>query len=467
MSTVDYDLLVIGGGPGGYACAIRAGQLGLRTACIDERQTMGGTCLNVGCIPSKALLHATQLYHMAASGQLSVLGLKFSGAAVDLPALMRAKDETVAGLTRGIDFLLRKNGVTRLKGRAAFTTPHSVSYGSESVTAKTIVIATGSVPAQPPFCEIDNKAGRIVDSTGALSFPSVPQRLAVVGGGAIGLEMGSVWRRLGSEVTVIEYMDQILPGMDGDISRAMAKALVRQGLRICTSTGVTAIDVGVKDITLALQSREGKTAPRLSVDAVLVATGRKPNTSGLALDSGGLATDERGFIAVDHHCATAVPGIYAIGDVTPGPMLAHRAEDEGIAVAEWIAGLANRIDHAIIPSVVYTSPEAAGVGMTEQELTRSGLPYRKSVFPMSANSRAKANHETDGFVKILAHAETDVVLGAHIVASMAGTMIAQIAQAMEFAATSEDIAYTCHAHPTHNEAIKEAAMGIRASALHI
>ncbi|PDT83905.1 dihydrolipoyl dehydrogenase [Sinorhizobium sp. BJ1] len=461
----DYDVLVIGGGPGGYACAIRAAQLKLRTACADLRDTLGGTCLNVGCIPSKALLNATHHYELAVSGKLGALGIDIGNVAFDLSRLMAAKDDTVSSLTKGIDFLFRKSGVTRLKGKARFEAENSISIDGKQVTAKSIVIATGSKSAPFNGHAIDNPGGRIVDSTGALSFSMVPEHLAVIGGGAIGLELGSVWRRLGSQVTVIEYLDVILPGMDKDIRAKALQILTQQGMTILTSTAVERISQIENGVTLSIAGAEGKRT--LSASAVLIATGRRPNTDGLALEKIGLQTDNRGHIPIGSKCETAVRGIYAIGDVTPGPMLAHRAEDEGIAVAEHLAGLVRPISHAVIPSVVYTSPEIASVGRTEQELREAGVSFTKAVFPMSANSRATANREPEGFVKILADRETDVVLGAHIISETAGTMIAQVAQAMEFGATSEDIAYSCHAHPTHSEAVKEAAMGIRGEAIHI
>lgn len=465
-SAFDYDVVVVGAGPGGYVCAIRAAQLGLRTACVDARDTLGGTCLNVGCIPSKALLHATHLYEQAAGGALSALGLGFGAVTADVPALMRAKAETVGDLTRGIELLFKSNGVDRLKGFASFRSPNALDVDGKAITAKAIVIATGSVPAPFAAATIDNEAGRIVDSTGALSLGRVPESLAVVGGGVIGLELGSVWRRLGANVTVVEYAEQILPGMDGDIRSGMGKILAAQGLEFRLATTVDAIVPAGNVLRLTLQGVDGAAAEPISAETVLVATGRRPNTHGLSLADAGLSVDDRGFIPVDRYGRTKISGIYAIGDVTAGPMLAHRAEDEGIAVAEAIAGNAVRLDHAIIPTVLYTDPEAASVGLTEDDLKRNGVDYRRSMFPMAANSRARTNREKVGFVKVLASAENDVVLGVHIIAASAGTMIAQAAQAMEFGATSEDIAYSCHAHPTHSEAIKEAAMGIRGKPIH-
>lgn len=460
----DYDVLVIGAGPGGYACAIRAAQLGLNTACVDSRETLGGTCLNVGCIPSKALLNASHHFHGAVNGTWKSFGIKAAEVSLDLPAMMAQKDETVSGLTRGIDFLFRKNKVTRLTGLAQFQSPGNVSIAGKTCTAKSVVIATGSVPSPFLSAKVDNDAGVVVDSTGALSLKAVPNRLVVVGGGVIGLELGSVWNRLGSEVTVLEYLDEILPGMDRDIRAKMRQLLQKQGLDVRTSVQVLGIrqDGSIAKVTLQAKG----TTETIEADTVLIATGRRPNTTDLRLEKAGIAVDDRGFITVNKDSETSARDIYAIGDVTTGPMLAHRAEDDGVALAERLAGIARHVNHAIVPAVVYTDPEAAGVGMTEDEVKATGRAYKVSTFPMTANSRAKANRETDGFVKLIADEKTDVVLGAHIVSSVAGTMIAQMAQAMEFGATAEDIAYTCHAHPTHSEAIKEAALGIGGSPIH-
>ncbi|HEV7249795.1 MAG TPA: dihydrolipoyl dehydrogenase [Shinella sp.] len=462
----DYDLLVIGGGPGGYACAIRAAQLGLKTACVEERTTLGGTCLNVGCIPSKTLLHATHLLETARDGHMAGFGIDTGSVSVDLAKLMARKDATVASLTRGIDFLFRKNGVTRLAGRARLAGPGRVEIAGKTVGAKSIVIATGSQPATLAGVAVDNAAGIVVDSTGALSLSRVPERLVVIGGGVIGLELGSVWRRLGAKVTVVEYAERILPGMDEDIRTTMTKLLARQGMSILASTTVTHVETGSGGATLALRTAYG-CASEVVADVVLLATGRKPNTGDLGLETVGVTPDDGGFVPVDHRGWTGVAGIHAIGDVTRGPMLAHRAEDEGIAVAERLAGKPGIVNHAMIPAVVYTDPEIAAVGRTEQALKAEGIAYRASTFPMLANSRAKANGDTEGFVKLLAEEKTGILLGAHLIGAMAGTMIAQIAQAMEFGATAEDIAYTCHAHPTHSEAIKEAALAFTGAAIHI
>lgn len=465
-SDADFDVIVIGAGPGGYVAAIRAAQLGLKTACVESRETLGGTCLNVGCIPSKALLHASELYDEIASGHLAKLGVDVSGASVDLDRLMAGKDDAVKGLTGGVAFLFKKNKVEWLSGHAAFETKNSVKVGDKVYTAKNIVVATGSSVTPLPGVAIDNDKGVVVDSTGALKLPKVPGHMVVIGGGVIGLELGSVWRRLGAKVTVVEYLDQILPGMDAEVRREANKLFTKQGFDIRTGTKVTGVAVDGGKAVVSIEPAAGGDADRIEADVVLVAIGRKPNTEGLALDKAGLSVNQRGQIEVGHDLSTTVPGIWAIGDVTPGPMLAHKAEDEGIAVAENIAGLNGIINHDVIPSVVYTHPEIAGVGLTE-EAAKEKTAVKVGKFPFLANSRAKTNHDTDGFVKIIADADTDRVLGVWIVSSLAGTMIAQAAQAMEFGASSEDIAYTCHAHPTHSEAVKEAAMAVRGKPIHM
>lgn len=467
MAEYDFDVLVIGAGPGGYVAAIRAAQLGLKTACAESRETLGGTCLNVGCIPSKALLHASELFEEAKDGTLAKMGVKLGSVELDLGQMMAEKTDAVKGLTGGIEYLFKKNKVEWLKGLASFKSKDTVEVGGKSYRAKNIVIATGSSVTQLPGVTVDNAKQVVIDSTGALDLPKVPDHLVVIGGGVIGLELGSVWRRLGAKVTVVEYLDQILPGMDKDVRAEMAKLLKKQGMEFRTSTKVTGVAVKGKTATVTVEPAAGGVAEKFTADAVLVAIGRKPNTDGLSLEQAGLTTNARGQIEIDHDFATAVPGVWAIGDVVPGPMLAHKAEDEGIAVAENIAGLTGIVNHEVIPAVVYTHPEAAGVGKTEDELKAAGVKYKVGKFPMLANSRAKTNHDTDGFVKVIADEGSDRVLGVHIVSSLAGTMIAQAAQAMEFGATSEDIAYTCHAHPTHNEAVKEAAMAVTGKPIHI
>lgn len=466
MADFDYDVLVIGAGPGGYVAAIRAAQLGLKTACAESRETLGGTCLNVGCIPSKAMLHASELYDEAANGTLAKLGVKIDAMSLDLSTMQGQRVDAVKGLTGGIEFLFKKNKVTWLKGLASFTGADTVDVGGQIVTAKNIVIATGSSVTPLPGVTVDNAGGKIVDSTGALELTKVPGHLVVVGGGVIGLELGSVWRRLGSKVTVVEYLDQILPGMDGEVRKEANKIFKKQGFEYRLGTKVTSAEAAGEGVTLTIEPAAGGEAETIEADVVLVSIGRRPNTEGLGLDKIGLAVNQRGQIEIDHDFATKAAGVWAIGDVVPGPMLAHKAEDEGIAVAENIAGLTGIVNHDVIPSVVYTKPEIAGVGLTEEAAKEKGA-IKVGKFPMMANSRAKTNHEPEGFVKIIADAETDKVLGVWIIATPAGTMIAQAAQAMEFGASSEDIAYTCHAHPTHSEAIKEAAMAVTGKPIHM
>ncbi|MDR6788573.1 dihydrolipoamide dehydrogenase [Sphingomonas sp. BE138] len=459
----DYDVLVIGAGPGGYVAAIRAAQLGLKTACAESRETLGGTCLNVGCIPSKALLHASELYDHAANGAMAKLGIKTT-VELDLDTMHGQRRDAVKQLTGGIEYLFKKNKVTWLKGRAAFKDAHSVDVAGQTVTAKNVVIATGSSVTPLPGVEIDQKI--IVDSTGALDLPTVPEHLVVIGGGVIGLELGSVWRRLGAKVTCVEYLDQILPGFDGDIRKESNKIFKKQGIEFQLSTKVTGIKVEGDRAILTVEPAAGGEPTTIEASHVLVSIGRRPNTEGLNLEAAGLSTNPRGQIEIDHDFRTKTDGVWAIGDVVPGPMLAHKAEDEGIAVAENIAGRHGIVNHAVIPSVVYTWPEVAGVGLTEEAAREQG-EVKVGKFPMMANSRAKTNHEPDGLVKVIADAKTDRVLGVWCIASVAGTMIAQAAQAMEFGATSEDIAYTCHAHPTHSEAVKEAAMAVQGKPIHI
>ena len=462
----DYDVLVIGAGPGGYVAAIRAAQLGLKTACVESRDTLGGTCLNVGCIPSKALLHGSELFEEAEGGHFATWGIT-AKPKLDLKVMMAEKTKAVGELTGGIEFLFKKNKVTWIKGHATFKDAHSVTVGDETVTAKEIIIATGSSVTPLPGVEVDNAKGRIVDSTGALELTEVPEHLVVIGGGVIGLELGSVWRRLGAKVTVVEFLDQLLPGMDGDMRKEAGRIFKKQGMELKLGHKVTGASVKGKKVTLTVEKAAGGDEQTIEASHVLVSIGRRPNTDKLGLENIGLELNKRGQIEIDHEFRTKVDGVRAIGDVVPGPMLAHKAEDEGIACAEYVAGQTGIVNHAVIPGVVYTMPEFADVGMTEEEAKEAGYTIKVGKFPMAANSRAKANRDTDGFVKVIADAETDRVLGVHIVASLAGTMIAQAAQAMEFGATSEDIAYTCHAHPTHAEALKEAAMAVQGKPIHM
>ena len=461
----DYDVLVIGAGPGGYVAAIRAAQLGLKTACAEGRETLGGTCLNVGCIPSKAMLHASEYFDAAANGSMAKMGIEVTPT-LNLDAMHGQRLDAIKQLTGGIEFLFKKNKVDWKKGYATFVDPHTVKVGDETVTAKNIIIATGSSVTPLPNVDVDNAKGVVVDSTGALELKGVPKKMVVIGGGVIGLELGSVWRRLGAEVTVVEFLDQLLPGMDMDVRKEAAKIFKKQGMTLKLGTKVTGCTVKGDTATLTLEPAAGGATETLEADCVLVSIGRRPNTDGLGLDAIGLELNKRGQIDTNHDFRTKVDGVWAIGDVIPGPMLAHKAEDEGIACAENIAGQTGIVNHAVIPGVVYTSPEIAGVGLTEEQAKERG-PVKVGKFPMLANSRAKTNHEPDGFVKVIADADTDRVLGVWCIASVAGTMIAEAAVAMEFGATSEDIAYTCHAHPTHSEAVKEAAMGVRGKAIHI
>ena len=467
MAEYDYDVLVIGAGPGGYVAAIRAAQLGLKVACAEARETLGGTCLNVGCIPSKALLHGSELFEEAAHGTLAKFGVKTGPVELDLATLQGEKATAVKELTGGIEYLFKKSKVDWLKGLATFKDAHTVEVDGKTHSARDIVIATGSSVTPLPGVEVDNDGGVIVDSTGALALDRVPGHMVVIGGGVIGLELGSVWRRLGAKVTVVEFLDQLLPGMDGEVRKEAAKIFRKQGMELKLSTKVTAARVEGKKATLTLEPAKGGEAETLEADCVLVAIGRRPNTAGLGLEAIGLQPNARGQIETGADFNTSVEGVWAIGDVIPGPMLAHKAEDEGIAVAENIAGRIGIVNHAVIPSVVYTMPEIAGVGLTEEAAREAGHEVRVGKFPMMANSRAKTNREPDGFVKVIADAASDRVLGVWMIASVAGTMIAQAAQAMEFGATSEDISYTCHAHPTHSEAIKEAAMAVTGKPIHI
>ncbi|KQM99508.1 MULTISPECIES: dihydrolipoyl dehydrogenase [Sphingomonas] len=464
MADYDYDVLVIGAGPGGYVAAIRAAQLGLRTACAESRDTLGGTCLNVGCIPSKALLHASEIYEEAKSGHLTKFGIDFQGVSLNLEQMHAEKAKAVKELTGGVEFLFKKNKVTWLKGKAAFQDAHTVDVNGQTVTAKNIVIATGSSVMPLPGVAVDQTT--VVDSTGALALPKVPEHMVVIGGGVIGLELGSVWRRLGAKVTVVEFVDQILPGFDGEVRRESAKLFKKQGMELKLSTKVTGVTVDNGVATVTVEPAAGGASETMTADAVLVSIGRKANVDGLNLEAIGLELNKRGQIETDHSFKTKVDGVWAIGDCVPGLMLAHKAEDEGVAVAENIAGQTGIVNEDVIPSVVYTMPEIAGVGLTE-EAAKDMTEIKVGKFPFAANSRAKTNRDTDGFVKVIADAKTDRVLGVWIVSSLAGTLIAEAAIAMEFGATSEDIAYTCHAHPTHAEALKEAAMAVQGKPIHI
>ena len=462
----DFDVVIIGGGPGGYNAAIRAGQLGLKVACVDPRATLGGTCLNVGCMPSKALLHASEMFEKASGSDFKTLGIEVEPK-LNLTQMMKQKAESVAALTKGVEFLFRKNKVEWLKGQGRIAGPGQVVVraedGSETTHgAKNIVIATGSVPAPLPGVEVDQTL--IVDSTGALSLPEVPKRMIVIGAGVIGLELGSVWRRLGAEVTVVEYLDRILPGTDAEVALALQKALARQGMVFRLGAKVTGAKASGKSVSLSFEPVAGGGAETLEAEVVLLAIGRRPNTEGLGLESVGIAPNKRGFIETDHG-RTSAAGVWAIGDVTPGPMLAHKAEDEAVAVIETIAGKAGHVNYEVIPAVVYTSPEVATVGRTEEELKAAGVAYKIGKFPFTANSRAKINHEAEGFVKVLADARTDRILGAHMVGPDVGEMVGEWCVAMEFVAASEDVARTCHPHPTRSEALRQAAMAVEGWAM--
>ncbi|MGN3974026.1 dihydrolipoyl dehydrogenase [Tsuneonella sp. SYSU-LHT278] len=466
MAEYDYDVLVIGAGPGGYVAAIRAAQLGLKTACVESRETLGGTCLNVGCIPSKAMLHASEYFDAAANGTMAKMGVEVTPK-LNLDAMHAQRLDAIKQLTGGIAFLFKKNKVDWKKGHATFVDAHTVDVGGEKVTAKNVIIATGSSVTPLSGVEVDNDKQVVVDSTGALELRAVPKKMVVIGGGVIGLELGSVWRRLGAEVIVIEFLDQLLPGMDMDVRKEAAKIFKKQGMTMMLGHKVTGCTVKGRKATLTVEPSAGGEAQKVEADCVLVSIGRRPNTEGLGLEKIGLEVNKRGQIETDHDFRTKIDGVWAIGDVIPGPMLAHKAEDEGIACAENIAGQTGIVNHAVIPGVVYTWPEIAGVGLTEDEAKEAGHAVKVGKFPMLANSRAKTNHEPDGFVKIIAEAESDRVLGVWCIASVAGTMIAEAALAMEFGATSEDVAYTCHAHPTHSEAIKEAAMAVQGKPIHV
>jgi dihydrolipoamide dehydrogenase len=469
MSETHFDLIVIGAGPGGYVAAIRAAQLGMNVACIEKRETLGGTCLNVGCIPSKALLNASEHYAAAAGGELAGLGITLGSVKLDLAKMMQGKDEIVGSLTGGIDFLFKKNKITRLQGAARIEGAGkvSVSDGKDqgSYTAARILIASGSHASSLPGLEIDET--RIVSSTGALALGTVPKKLIVVGAGYIGLELGTVWARLGAEVEVIEFLPRILPGMDDEIAKKFMAMAKTQGLSFRLKTAVKAAKAGKSGVTLTVEPAGGGEAETIKADIALVAVGRHPATDGLGLEEAGIALSDRGRIRVDARFETSVEDVYAIGDVIDGPMLAHKAEEDGVAAVEMMAGLAGHVDYDLVPGIVYTAPEVATLGKSEDALKADGIAYKKGSFPFSANSRARAQGHSDGFVKILADAETDRVLGVHIIGHEAGTIIHECATAMAFGASSEDIARTCHGHPTLNEAVKEAALAVDGRAIHM
>jgi dihydrolipoamide dehydrogenase len=464
-----YDLIVIGTGPGGYVCAVRAAQLGMKVAVVEKSPTLGGTCLNVGCMPSKALLHASELFEEAAHS-FAKMGISVSVPKLDLPAMMNFKQQGIDGNVKGVEFLMKKNKIDVISGTGKILGAGKVEVaGADGKTqtheTKNIVIATGSDIARLKGVEIDEK--RIVSSTGALSLEKVPGKLLIIGAGVIGLELGSVWHRLGAEVTVVEFLDRILPGMDGEIARQFQRILEKQGFKFRLGAKVTAVETSGKTLGAKIEPAAGGAQETMEADVVLVCIGRVPYTEGLGLKEAGVALDNRGRVQIDHHFSTNVKGIYAIGDVVAGPMLAHKAEDEGVACAEIIAGQAGHVNYDVIPGVVYTTPEVASVGKTEEELKQAGVPYNSGKFPFTANGRSKVNQTTDGFVKILADAKTDRVLGVHIIGIEAGEMIHEAAVLMEFGGAAEDLARTCHAHPTRSEAIKEAALAVGKRAIHM
>ena len=466
--TESFDLVVVGAGPGGYVAAIRAAQLGMRVACVDENERLGGTCLRVGCIPSKALLESSEHFERARGGSLSRHGVNVEGVTLDLQALLRRKDGVVDQLTRGIAGLFKKNRITHLRGRGRLAGGTAVTVrgpdgGETTVSGTHVLLATGSVPATIPGVTLDGD--RVGSSTEALSYPQVPDHLVVIGAGVIGLELGSVWRRLGSTVTLLEYADTLLPAVDPEVSRLAGRLFKKQGLDIRLGCRVEAAEPGAGSVTVRYQ--KGKATEEIVADRVLVATGRRPNTDGLDLEAAGLAADRRGFIPVDDHFRTSAPGIWAIGDVIGGPMLAHKAEEEGIAAVELMAGQPGHVHYDAIPSIIYTHPEIASVGRTEPELAKAGVPIKKGSFPFMANGRAKALGDTDGFIKILAHAETDRLLGVHIIGPQASELIAEAAVAIEFSASAEDLALSVHAHPTLSEVMKEAALATEGRVIHL
>jgi len=464
-----YDVVVIGTGPGGYVCAIRAAQLGMKVAVIEKNATLGGTCLNVGCMPSKALLHASEMFEEAGHS-FAKMGVSVPPPKLDLPAMMNFKQQGIDGNVKGVEFLMKKNKIDVIAGRGKILGTGKVEVSgrdgkTQIVETRNIVIATGSDVARLKGIEIDEK--RIVSSTGALSLDKVPGKLLVVGAGVIGLELGSVWQRLGAQVTVVEFLDRILPGMDGEVARQFQRILEKQGFSFRLGAKVTGVDTSGKTLIAQIEPAAGGAAQKLEADVVLVAIGRVPYTEGLGLKEAGVALDNRGRVQIDAHFASSLKGVYAIGDVVAGPMLAHKAEDEGVAVAEILAGQAGHVNHDVIPGVVYTTPEVSSVGKTEEELKQAGIAYTAGKFPFTANGRSKVNQTTEGFVKILADAKTDRVLGVHIVGREAGEMIHEAAVLMEFGGSAEDLARTCHAHPTRSEAVKEAALAVGKRAIHM
>jgi len=458
-----YDVIIIGAGPGGYVCAIRCAQLGLKTAVVEGRETLGGTCLNVGCIPSKALLHASHMLHEA-EHNFAKMGLKGKSPSVDWKQMLSYKDDVVGQNTKGIEFLFKKNKIDWIKGWASIPAAGKVQVGDEVHEAKNIVIATGSEASSLPGVEVDEKI--VVTSTGALELPKTPRKMVVIGAGVIGLEMGSVYARLGAEVTVVEFLDHITPGMDAEVSKVFARTLKKQGIKFILGAAVQSVSTTKTKAKVTYKLRKNDTEAALDADVVLVATGRKPFTDGLGLEALGVELSARGQVQTNAHWATNISGIYAIGDAIDGPMLAHKAEDEGMAVAEVMAGKSGHVNYGVIPGVVYTNPEVATVGQTEEQLKEAGRAYKVGKFPFMGNGRAKAMFAGDGFVKILADQNTDRILGAHIIGPGAGEMIHEICVAMEFGASAQDIALTCHAHPTCSEAVREAALACGDGAIH-
>jgi dihydrolipoamide dehydrogenase len=459
----DYDVIVIGSGPGGYVSAIRCAQLGLKTACVEGRETLGGTCLNVGCIPSKALLHASHMLHEA-EHNFAKMGLKGNSPSVDWKQMQAYKSETIGSNTKGVEFLFKKNKIDWIKGWGQIIAPGKVRVDDTTHEAKNIIIASGSVPSSLPGIEIDEEI--VVTSTGALTLPKIPKKMVVIGAGVIGLELGSVYARLGSEVTVVEYLDAITPGMDKEVQKTFQRILKKQGLNFVMGAAVHSVDKLKTKAKVNYKLRKDESDHQIEVDVVLVATGRKPFTDGLGLKELGVEMSERGQIKTDRQWQTNIPGIYAIGDAIDGPMLAHKAEDEGMATADVIAGKHGHVNYNVIPGVIYTSPEVANVGVTEEELKQQGISYKSGKFMFMGNGRAKANFASDGFVKLLADANTDRLLGAHIIGPSAGDLIHEICVAMEFGASAEDLALTCHAHPTYSEAVREAALACGLGAIH-